>query len=68
MGEKSAEWSRIQGTLSGRLSEEEQRIVAALVEGKSLPDIGRMLGQHRSMIWRKAQNIRARALAAEQGR
>jgi DNA-binding NarL/FixJ family response regulator len=57
---RKAEWSRIQDRLAGQLSEEEQRIVAALAEGKTMPEVGRMLGQHRSMIWRKTQRIKAR--------
>lgn len=54
------EWSRILGRLAGQLSEEETKIVAALAEGKTMPEVGKMLGQHRSMIWRKTQRIKAR--------
>lgn len=55
-----AEWSGILKTLASELSEEEKTIVSALAEGKSTPEIGRMLGKHRSMIWRTAQRIRTR--------
>lgn len=55
------EWLKILRSLSGDLSEEERQIATALAEGKSTPEIARALGEHRSMIWRKAQRIRARA-------
>ena len=58
---RKAEWSQIRDMLAGQLSEEEQLIVAALAEGKTMPEVGRMLGQHRSMIWRKTKRIRARS-------
>jgi DNA-binding NarL/FixJ family response regulator len=42
------------------LTEEEQLIVNMLIDGKTLPDIGKALGQHRSMIWRKVEKIKKR--------
>ena len=59
------EWLNILDQIGDELSEEERRIAKALADGKSTPDVSRMLGQHRSMIWRKAQRIRARAKLAE---
>ncbi|HWZ63644.1 MAG TPA: helix-turn-helix domain-containing protein [Steroidobacteraceae bacterium] len=55
------EWAEILASLASQLSENERRIAKAMAEGKSTPEIGKMLGEHRSMIWRKAQRIRARA-------
>jgi hypothetical protein len=42
------------------LNDEEQRIVDMLAAKKTMPDIGKALGQHRSMIWRKIQKLKAR--------
>lgn len=51
-------WKEVEKRLE--LSDEERRIVQMLAERKSLPDIGKALGQHRSMIWRKVERIKAR--------
>jgi DNA-binding CsgD family transcriptional regulator len=42
------------------LTDEEKVILDMLAENKTQPDIGRALGQHRSMIWRKVQKIKKR--------
>ncbi len=52
------DWNRVKATLT--LSEEETKIVDMLAARRSLPDIGRALGQHRSMIWRKVERIKSR--------
>lgn len=52
------DWSKIAG--KSELSDEERRIVELLAARKSLPAIGKELGQHRSMIWRKIERIKAR--------
>lgn len=52
------DWSKIAG--ESELSDEERRIVELLAARKSLPAIGKELGQHRSMIWRKIERIKAR--------
>jgi DNA-binding CsgD family transcriptional regulator len=52
------DWSRVGANIT--LSAEEQQIVQMLAAKKSLPDIGKALGQHRSMIWRKVERIKAR--------
>jgi hypothetical protein len=54
------DWAKIRDTCAGHLTEEETRIVAALADGKTMPEIGRLLGQHRSMIWRKTKKIERR--------
>jgi len=58
--EKSS-WSDLRERLKEQLTEEERQIVDLLVAGTSTPDIAKKLGQHRSMIWRKIQRIRAYA-------
>jgi len=63
---KKAEWETIRSQLVGQLSDEEQRIVDALADGKTMPEVAQMLGQHRSMIWRKSQRIRSRITSGQQ--
>ena len=52
------DWSKVKSRVD--LSQEERRIVDLLAQRTSLPDIARALGQHRSMIWRKIERIKAR--------
>lgn len=52
------DWNSVKSKL--KLTEEEKRIVEMLASKRSLPDIGKELGQHRSMIWRKVEGIKAR--------
>ncbi len=52
------DWAAVRGT--AQLTAEEMQIVTMLAEGKTLPDIGRELGQHRSRIWRKVEKIKGR--------
>jgi hypothetical protein len=40
------------------LTDEEKVIVDMLADKKTQPEIGKALGQHRSMIWRKVQKIK----------
>jgi DNA-binding CsgD family transcriptional regulator len=54
------DWIATKRSLSGKLSDEELRIVDMLIDGKTQPEIGRVLGQHRSMVWRKTQRIKKR--------
>jgi hypothetical protein len=54
-------WTATKTKLAGELSNEEARIVDMLIASKTMVDIGRELGQHRSMVWRKIQRIKKRA-------
>lgn len=54
----NVDWNSVRSKLA--LSDEEHKIVEMLAARKSLPDIGKALGQHRSMIWRKVERIKAR--------
>ena len=54
----TVDWNSVKSKLT--LSDEEQKIVEMLAARRSLPDIGKALGQHRSMIWRKVERIKAR--------
>ena len=58
-------WAEARSQLTS-LSYEDQRIVDMLAEGMTMPGIGKALGQHRSMIWRKIKKIRARLKALDQ--
>ena len=59
--EARQEWVTVRDALTGALSKEDQRLLELLIKGESTPTIARALGQHRSMIWRKAQRLRALA-------
>jgi hypothetical protein len=54
-------WAEARTKLTA-LTDEELRIVEMLAERKTMPDIGKTLGQHRSMIWRKVQKLKKRLL------
>jgi len=56
-------WAVTKESLAGKLTAEEARILDMLIDGKSTVEISRILGQHRSMIWRKAERIRKSAAA-----
>jgi DNA-binding CsgD family transcriptional regulator len=56
-----ADWNAIRAQLEVTMSAEEGRILDLLIAGESTPSIARALGQHRSMIWRKVQQLRLRA-------
>jgi DNA-binding CsgD family transcriptional regulator len=56
----SIDWNIARRGLEGQLTPEEQRIVEMLAAGKTQPEIGCALGQHRSMVWRKVQRIKAK--------
>jgi hypothetical protein len=56
------DWAAVKTILGSKLSEEESRIIDLLISGKSTVEVGRLLGQHRSMIWRKVEKIQKRAL------
>jgi len=62
------DWTTTKRALTGRLSDEEERIVDMLIDGMSTVEVGRILGQHRSMIWRKTQQIKKRSERQEGGR
>lgn len=53
------DWAEAKSKL-GVMSDEDQRIVDMLAQRWTMPDIGKALGQHRSMIWRKVEKIKAR--------
>jgi IS30 family transposase len=54
------DWKSVRSRI--QVSDEEGRIIDMLAAKKSLPDIGKALGQHRSMIWRKVERIKQRLL------
>jgi DNA-binding CsgD family transcriptional regulator len=47
----------------GQLTDEEQRILDLLADGKSQAEIAKALGQHRSKIWRRVRSLRKRVAA-----
>jgi DNA-binding NarL/FixJ family response regulator len=51
------DWLVARTTLRG-LTSEQQEIVEMLAMNRTLPEIAKALGQHRSMIWRKVEKIK----------
>lgn len=60
---RAENWSRILVSVGEQLSEEERRIAKELADGKTMREVGSLLGQHRSSIWRTSKRIRARVKA-----
>jgi DNA-binding CsgD family transcriptional regulator len=54
------DWSLVSQALAGRLTVEEEQIVALLANGKTQAEIALQLHQHRSRIWRKVRSITSR--------
>jgi len=58
---KGTDWVAIKSRLAGKLSDDESRIVELLIQGKTMAAAGQILGQHRSMVWRKMQRVKERS-------
>jgi DNA-binding CsgD family transcriptional regulator len=54
------DWKAAQHKGSKILTPEEKRIVDLLADGKSTPEIAKILGTNRSAIWTRARKIRAK--------
>jgi biotin operon repressor len=61
----NVDWKRIRANPPSDWSAEEIRLLDLLATGTSTPEIARIMGQHRSMIWRKIQRLKSRV--AERG-
>ena len=57
---KPETWADARRQLQGRLSDEEDQIVALLAEGKTQRDIGARLDLHRSAVWRRVNKLKKR--------
>lgn len=55
----SVNWQETKAALTS-LTDDEQKVLSMLEEGKNQAQIAHTLGQHRSMIWRKVQRIKAK--------
>ncbi len=58
---KSQDWAAIRNSLTGSLSDEESRIIELLIDGKTMVEIGQVIDQHRSMVWRKMEKVKKRS-------
>ena len=58
---KRPDWVTIKNRLAGRMSDDEFRIVELLIKGKTMVEVGQILGMHRSMVWRRMQRIKDRS-------
>jgi DNA-binding CsgD family transcriptional regulator len=57
------DWREALQAAGSQLREDDRRVLELLAEGKSTPEIARLLGSNRSAIWR--QVLRLRAFAAK---
>lgn len=55
-----ATWRAVQEALEKTLTVEESRILDFLAAGKTQPEIGAILGLHRSAVWRRIRVLRIR--------
>lgn len=55
---QTPDWVKLQTEQRGSLSTEDQRILELLIAGITQPEIGRILGLHRSAVWRRIQKLR----------
>lgn len=58
--EINVDWKEVRANTPSDWSAEEVKIVDLLAKGTSTPEIARIMGQHRSMIWRKVQLLKSR--------
>lgn len=53
------DWQKFRTNPPSEWTKEEVKIADLLSRGTSTPEIARIMGQHRSMIWRKIQRLKA---------
>jgi DNA-binding CsgD family transcriptional regulator len=58
MKKKHTNWAALLDLARTELAEDEVVILRLLADGKSTPEIARITGVSRSMIWRKSQRLR----------
>ena len=54
------DWMNARSLLQGALSEDDVRLLDLLASGKSTPQIATILGEHRSRVWRRSQQLKQR--------
>ncbi len=54
---ESTDWQTVRSKHE-RLSDDEERVLDLLAEGRNQTEIAKLLGLHRSKIWRVAQRLR----------
>lgn len=55
------DWATARTHLRGNLSDDDRRLLDLLAEGKSTPEIAAILGQHRSLVWRRAERLKGQS-------
>lgn len=55
------DWDALRSSLGKTLSEADARLLDLLAEGKSTPQIATIVGEHRSRVWRRAQELKQRS-------
>ena len=59
------DWASARSTFQGTLSDDDTRLLDLLASGKSTPKIAAILGEHRSRVWRRSQEIKERLMVSE---
>jgi hypothetical protein len=54
------DWAVLRSSLQRTLSAEDTKLLDLLAAGKSTPEIAAIIGQHRSRVWRRAQELKQR--------
>jgi len=54
------DWRTVRSQAGNRLNEADARLLDLLAEGKSTPQIAGVLGEHRSRVWRRSQELKER--------
>lgn len=53
------DWAALRQILTD-VSQEDARLLELLANGESTPEIAKILGEHRSRVWRRAQALKQR--------
>jgi len=59
------DWTSVRSSLQGVLSDDDARLLDLLVAGKSTPQIATIIGEHRSRVWRRSQQLKQRLVVRE---
>lgn len=56
---RRVDWRKALEKLGAAVDEADRQVIALLAEGKSTPEIARIVGTNRSAIWRRVSRLRA---------
>ncbi len=61
------DWHALRAALHTTITDDDTRLLDLLAAGKSTPTIAKLLGQHRSRIWRRSQALKQRGSGTDDG-